>query len=66
MRESAAHTDQLAIGIDEGTALVVRGDRAEVVGAGSVSMYDGAGLGAPNVVVLKSGEKYDLSARRRQ
>ena len=39
VRESAAHPDQLAIGIDEGTALVVRGDRAEVVGFGTVSLY---------------------------
>jgi len=66
MHESAAHPDQLAIGIDEGTALVVRGDQAEVVGVGTVTMYDGAGRGAPTVVVLKTGEKYDLAARRRR
>jgi cyanophycinase len=66
MHESAAHPDQLAIGIDEGTALIVRGDRAEVVGVGTITMFDGAGRGARTVVVLKSGEKYDLAARRRR
>ena len=43
VRESAAHPNQLAIGIDEETALVVRGDQAEVVGLGTVSLYNGAG-----------------------
>lgn len=66
VHESAAHPDQLAIGIDEETALVVRGDEAQVVGLGTVSLYDGAGRGAPTVVVLKAGERYDLAARRRR
>jgi cyanophycinase-like exopeptidase len=66
MDERAAHPDQLAIGIDEETALIVRGDRAEVVGVGTVTMFDGAGRDAPTVVVLKTGEKYDLAARRRR
>jgi cyanophycinase len=66
MRESAAHPDQLAIGIDEDTALIVRDHQAEVVGLGTVSLYVRAGRGAPVVVVLKTGEKYDLAARRRQ
>lgn len=66
VRESAAHPDQFAIGIDEGTALVVRGDRAEVVGFGTVSLYERAGHSRSNVVILKPGERYDLAARRRQ
>ena len=66
LRESAAHPNQLAIGIDEETALLVRGDQAEVVGLGTVSLYDGAGAGTPNVVILKPGERYDLAARRRR
>ena len=66
VRESAAHPDQLAIGIDEETALVVRGDQAEVVGLGTVSLYDGGVRGASNVVILNPGERYDLAARRRQ
>ena len=66
LRESAAHPDQLAIGIDEETARVVRGDQAAVVGVGTVTLYDAAGRRASNVVVLKPGERYDLAARRRQ
>jgi cyanophycinase len=66
VKESAAHPDQLAIGIDNETALIVRRDVAEVVGAGSVSMHDGSGRSAPRVVILRSGDRYDFSARRKQ
>ena len=64
--EIAAHPDQLAIGIDNAAALIVRGDRAEVVGQGTVSMYNGAAPGTPNVTVLRSGDTYDLVARRKR
>ena len=66
IKESAADPGQLAIGIDEGTALVVTGVLANVVGSGTVSMYDGSGGGAPTVVVLRSGDRYDLAVRRKQ
>jgi cyanophycinase len=66
IKQSAADPDQLAIGIDEETALIVSGAVARVVGSGTVSMYDGAGRGAPNVVILRSGERYDLSTRRKE
>jgi cyanophycinase-like exopeptidase len=66
VKESAAHPDQLAIGIDNETALIVRSGAAEVVGAGAVSMYDGSNPGAPRVVILRSGDRYDLSTRRKQ
>jgi cyanophycinase len=66
VKESTAHPDHLAIGIDNETALIVRGDLAEVVGAGTVSMYDGSGRSAPRVVILRSGDRYDLSTRRKQ
>ena len=66
IRESAADPDQLAIGIDEETALIVSSDLAKVVGLGTVSMYDGAGRGAPKVVILRNGDRYDLSTRRKQ
>lgn len=65
VKESAAHPDQLAIGIDEATALIIKGDRAEVVGLGTVSVYDGRRHGASNVVVLRSGDRYDLAGRRK-
>jgi len=66
VKESAMHPNQLAIGIDEATALVVRGDHAEVVGLGTVSFYNGAAPSGANAVVLRSGGKYDLAARRKQ
>jgi len=66
VKESAAHPNQLAIGIDEGTALIVRGGLAEVVGTGTVSMYDGSRRNAPSVVALRDGDRYDLSTRRKQ
>ncbi len=50
IRESQVHPDQLAIGIDEDTALVVQGTRADVVGFGTVSMYAGTRQGVPAVV----------------
>jgi cyanophycinase len=66
IKESAADPGQLAIGIDEETALVVSGAVAKVVGAGTASIYDGAGPDAPRVVVLRSGDRYDLAARRKK
>jgi cyanophycinase len=66
VKESAAHPKGLAIGIDEETALIVRGALAEVVGTGAVSMYDGSGRSAPRLVTLRSGDRYDLSTRRKQ
>jgi cyanophycinase len=60
---SEQYPGQLGIGIDEETALIVKGDRAEVVGAGTVSMYDGRRRGTPPVV-LRSGDRYDLAARK--
>lgn len=69
----------LGLGIDEATAVVVRGARFEVLGAGTVSVYPpihqpptiqpvavgGDGDGPTTVVqVLKSGDVYDLSRFR--
>ena len=65
VKESAAHPDQLAIGIDNESALIVKGDRVEAVGPGTVSLYNASGRGA-SVVILRSGERYDLAARRKQ
>jgi cyanophycinase len=52
----------LGIGLDEGTALVVMGDRAEVLGRSSVAVYD---LLDPNQLYLwlDRGNLYDLGAR---
>jgi cyanophycinase len=66
IKESAAKPQQLVIGIDNGTALVVKGDRVEAVGLGRVSLYNAASPGASSVVVLRNSERYDLAARRRR
>jgi cyanophycinase len=66
IKESGADPDQLAIGIDEETALIVSGVAARVVGSGTASMYDGASHAAPSVVILRSGDRYDLAARRKE
>ncbi len=58
--------DLLGIGVDETTALVVSGARAEVVGAHTVSFYppskdrDAAAAEPPPPIVLRAGESYDL------
>lgn len=66
IKQSAADPGQLAIGVDEETALIVSGLVARVVGSGTVRMYEGAGRGAPNVVILRNGDRYDLAARRKE
>src|SRR4030095_4405381 len=38
----AAHPALLGLGLDEGTAIVVQGDRARVVGASKLAVYDQA------------------------
>jgi cyanophycinase len=63
IKESLAHPDQLAIGIDEGTALIVKGTMVEIVGRGTVNLYDGSSHGAPVVVTLRAGDRYDLATR---
>jgi cyanophycinase len=52
----------LGIGLDEGTALVVQGDRAEVLGRSSAAVYD---LLDPKQLYLwlDPGNVYDLGAR---
>ena len=66
INHSAAHLDQLAIGIDNDTALIVRGSLAEVVGSGAVNVYDGVSKSAPKAITLRSGDRYNFSTRRKQ
>jgi cyanophycinase len=65
IRQSAAHRNQVSIGIDNEAALVVRGDVVEVVGVGAVSLYNVKGGSPANPVVLRSGDRYDLRSGRR-
>jgi cyanophycinase len=57
----------LGIGLDEGTALIVQGHLADVVGRGQAHFYDRrkpVEEGKPDYEAVKSGGRYDLKARR--
>jgi cyanophycinase len=55
----------LGIGIDEGTAIVVTGSKAEVIGRTKVGFYDyrKKPAGEPDYEEVQTGEVYDLKAR---
>lgn len=58
----------LGIGVDEGTALVVKGGEAEVIGRSKVGFYDyrhGAPKGEKDYTEVKTGERYDLVNRKK-
>jgi cyanophycinase len=69
-----AHPDMLGIGIDENTAIVVQGDRFEVIGASYAVVYDNQSqiaaegaetersVGGP-FYLLKAGDTYDMKTR---
>lgn len=62
-----AHPALLGLGLDEGTAIVVNGDRAEVMGPGMLYVHNGheaLPAGTP-YVTLRAGESLDLRQRRR-
>lgn len=60
----AAHPELLGIGIDESTAIVVQGDRFEVIGAGQVAITDGGRHDGRSYYFLSPGKKFDLKQRR--
>jgi cyanophycinase len=56
----------LGIGISEGTAIVVTGDRFEVIGKSKVAVHDNTRRytnGEKPYVVLSAGDRYDMKAR---
>ncbi|MDB5313071.1 MAG: cyanophycinase [Gemmataceae bacterium] len=57
----------LGIGIDEGTAIVVTGSTAEVIGKTRVGFYDARKKvdGGTDYEEVKAGEKYDLKGRKK-
>ena len=69
------HPELLGIGIDENTAIVVKGNQFEVIGENYILVYDGTfwsreGSGLKNLpekanlfYFLRNGDKYDLSNR---
>ena len=62
-----AHPDLLGLGLDEGTAIVVAGTLAEVVGRGRLFVHNGREPAADSLpyVTLGAGETLDLASRRR-
>src|SRR5579859_2954892 len=56
-----AHPQLLGIGIDESTAVIVQGDRFEVVGPSKVAIYE---HGKP-YYFLSAGDRFDLKTRSR-
>jgi cyanophycinase len=60
----AAYPQLLGIGIDESTAIVVRGSVAQVIGIGRVFVFDRRTDPQAEPTVLSNGAAYDLRARR--
>jgi cyanophycinase len=61
----AANRQLFGLGIDEDTALIVRGDVGEVVGAGGVTFVDGRDtVRFDNAAVLQAGRQLTLSHLR--
>jgi cyanophycinase len=59
------HPALLGIGLDEGTALVVTGDQATVIGRGQVAIYDYTDpLSLIPLRYLNPGDVYDLGVRQ--
>ena len=63
-----AHPNLLGIGIDENTAIVVRRDRFEVMGAGYVAVYDHQRMldSGGAFYLLAPGDTYNLKTREAQ
>jgi cyanophycinase len=61
----AKHPNLLGIGIDEDTAIVVTGDRFDVIGRGYVVIYDSKHATRPpaKFYFLAPGDRYDLAKR---
>lgn len=59
------HPDLLGIGIDEDTAIVVRGDEFEVIGKSYVVIYDNQRRVSPEGLFyfLSAGDRYNLGSR---
>lgn len=59
------HPDLLGIGIDENTAVIVEGDRFDVIGRGYVAIYDRGAMIPPagQFYFLAPGDSFDLVKR---
>ncbi|MBS1721693.1 MAG: cyanophycinase [Armatimonadetes bacterium] len=61
----ANHPELLGIGIDEGTAIIVRKDVFEVIGPSKVFIYDNEAHGDSRHYTLSAGDKFDLANRKK-
>ena len=68
----ATHPDVLGIGLDESTAIIVRGQKFEVVGASKIAIHDGRNVASERqqrngkkYYFMGPGEKYDLTKLER-
>jgi cyanophycinase len=59
----------LGMGIDEGTAVIVQGEIAQILGQGSAHFYDyrnrAAAAETPDYIAVKAGEKFNLVKREK-
>jgi cyanophycinase len=60
----ARYPELIGIGIDENTAIVLHDDQFEVIGDGTVSIFDKDGVAGKKYVTLSKGQKYDLRKRK--
>jgi len=60
-----AHPELVGIGIDDDAALVVQGDRFEVIGTGRVAIYDNKRRDGAWYYWLNPGDHFDLRTRQR-
>jgi cyanophycinase len=60
----ARHPDLLGIGLDEGTAILVRGDEAEIIGRSKVAFYNTRDANGTPYYFLEPGDVFDLAERR--
>jgi cyanophycinase len=58
-----ARPELLGIGLDEDTAILVDGDRFQVLGRGYVAIYDGEAMDGRPFYLLREGDRFDLATR---
>jgi cyanophycinase len=61
-----AHPDLLGIGLYESTAIVVQGNKFEVIGDGKVAITDGKQHDGKPYYFLEVGDKFDLKKRKKK
>ena len=61
----AKKPELLGLGLDEPAAIVVQGDRMEVIGRSVVGIYDGKEHDGKRYYFLAPGEVFDLATRKR-